>query len=135
MTKIYRWQTNLKYGNMFLQNLRYYEANDEYTRALNYKNTPQNARVKAHLRRIITNFHLKGKNYIEKIRFDEKAIPISDYSFESYYLNVLRLDQSGEYDAAFEFIEELIPHYKKQLDELIIHLSEELKVIYKIHHY
>ena len=132
MTKDYRWQTNLKYGNLFLQNLRYFEADYEFTRALNYKNTPQNARIVAHLRRIITNFHLKGTNYIEKIRFDEKAIPISDYSFESLYLNVLRLDQSGEYDAAFEFIEELIPHYKKQLDELIIHLSEEMQLIYKM---
>ena len=132
MTKNYRWQTNLKYGNLFLQNLRYFEADYEFTRALNYKNMPQSARLEAHLRRIITNFHLKGRHYLSNIRQDEKAIPISIYSFESYYLNVLRLDQSGEYDAAFKIIEDLIPHYENQLNELIIHLSNGLQAIYKI---
>ena len=136
MKKIFRWQTNLKYGNLYLQNMRYGEARYEFTKALNYKNMPLNAKVQTHLRRIITNLHLKGTYYLEDIRFDEKAIPISIYSFESAYLNLLRLDQSGEYDAAFEIIEKkLIPHYENELNELIMHLSEELQIIYKIRNY
>ena len=136
MAKNYRWQNYLKKGNLYLKNFKYFDAKLEFSKALDCKNMQKIRRLRTYLLRIITNFNLKGKNYLSEIRFDERHIPISTLCFESCYLNILRLDQSGEYDAAFKIFEEnLIPHFENELDELIIHLSEELKVIYKIYHY
>ena len=136
MKKFYDWQQNLKKGNLYLKNFEYLKAKSEFTKALSCKNIPIEIKENIHLRRIITNFHLKGNNYLKEIEMDEKEIPASIHCFEFWYLHILDLDQSGEIDSAIKNIElEIIRHMPNRVNEfndLIIHLSNGLQAIYKI---
>ena len=132
MKNYYDWQQCLKKGDLYFGNFEYLEAKSSYSNALKCKNLPFYDRNKCHLRRGITNYHLKGKNYLKEIKLDEKAIPQSS-SFEFWFFHVLNLDQSGEYDSALKNIEfNILPHYENKLNEIIIHLSEEMQLIYKM---
>ena len=139
MKKKFNWQQYLDKGNLYLNNFEYYEAKKEFTKALSCKNIPIEIKENIHLRRIITNFHLKGNNYLKEIEMDEKEIPASIQCFEFWYLHILDLDESGEIDSAIKNIELQInrdmPNRINEFNDLIIHLSNGLQAIYKIRTY
>ena len=66
MKNYYDWQQCLKKGDLYFGNFEYLEAKSSYSNALKCKNLPLYDRIKCHLRRAITNYHLKGKNYLKE---------------------------------------------------------------------
>ena len=141
MKKKLNWQINLEKGNFYLKHFKYYSAKEEFSKIINYKQTPKAWKIQARFLVHITNFHIKRYNYWRDYYYNLYSdFEVSEFSTfqKSFLYAILVTKEKSRWENVINRIQNDLnsdPEIVEKYKNLLIHLPLDFQIIFKMTFY